>query len=104
MLKELNFIITLSPEQQDRLRVVAFKEKGRVTGFVAQYETLIGQDWRQIVRYDTAHGFAHKDIIHPNGEVVKQPLPLLTLIRRSHLPLRTLKRHGGGTEKRSRRN
>jgi len=26
------------------------------------------------VRYDTAHGFAHKDIIKATGEVVKQPL------------------------------
>jgi hypothetical protein len=27
-----------------------------------------------IIRYDTSHGFAHKDIIHYNGEVDKQPL------------------------------
>ena len=26
------------------------------------------------MRYDTAHGFAHKDVIRANGEVVKQPL------------------------------
>ncbi|MBM4146891.1 MAG: hypothetical protein FJ240_11590 [Nitrospira sp.] len=26
------------------------------------------------MRYDTAHGFAHKDIIKATGEVVKQPL------------------------------
>jgi hypothetical protein len=75
MLKELNFIVFLSPEQQDRLRVVAYKEKGRIIGFLAQYEAFIEQDWRQIVRYDTAHDFAHKDTIHPDGETVKQPLP-----------------------------
>ncbi|WP_455423484.1 DUF7718 family protein [Candidatus Hakubella thermalkaliphila] len=26
--------------------------------------------WRPVVRYDTAHGFAHKDVIRANGEVV----------------------------------
>jgi len=31
-------------------------------------------EWRPVVRYDTAHGFAHKDIIKATGEVVKQPL------------------------------
>ncbi|HHT9124442.1 MAG TPA: hypothetical protein ACFYD6_01335 [Candidatus Brocadiia bacterium] len=44
MPKELNFTVLLSPEQQDRLRVIAFKEKGKITGFVAQYEALIEHD------------------------------------------------------------
>ena len=74
MLKELNFIVTLSHEQKDRLRVIAFKEKGRIIRFVAQYETFIKDEWQNVVRYDTAHGIAHKDIIHPDGSVDKQPL------------------------------
>jgi hypothetical protein len=35
---------------------------------------VISEDWRPVVRYDTAHGFAHKDVIRANGEVIKQPL------------------------------
>jgi hypothetical protein len=41
---------------------------------VAQYEALIRDEWRPIVRYDTSHGFAHKDIIHYDGDQEKPPL------------------------------
>lgn len=43
-------------------------------GFTVQYEALIGGQWRPIVRYDTSHGFAHKDLLHPSGREEKQPL------------------------------
>lgn len=75
MLKELRFTVTLSPDQKDRLRIIATKEKSKIIRFVVQYEACINDSWRNIVRYDTSHGFAHKDIIHPNGTVSKQPLP-----------------------------
>ena len=52
----------------------ALIEKGKILKFVAQYEALIGDDWRPVVRYDTSHGFAHKDIIHYDGGQEKQPL------------------------------
>ena len=42
-------------------------DRGRVTGFVVQYETVIESKWMPIVRYDTAHGCAHKDLINPDG-------------------------------------
>ena len=74
MPKELNFKITLSSDQMDRLRVSASKEKGRIIKFLAQYEAFIREEWRSVVRYDTVHGFAHKDIIHPDGNIEKQPL------------------------------
>lgn len=74
MLKELNFVVSLSVDLQDRLRVMAFKEKGRIIRFVVQYEAFMGDEWKGVVRYDTAHGFAHKDIIHPDGNIEKQPL------------------------------
>jgi len=61
-------------ELEDRLRVTALKQKGEILKFVVQYEALIGSKWRPIIRYDTSHGFAHKDIIHYNGEQEKQPL------------------------------
>lgn len=74
MLKELNFIVSLSFDLKDRLRIIAFKDKGQIIRFVIQYEAFINDRWREIVRYDTAHGFAHKDVIHPNGNIEKQPL------------------------------
>ena len=45
-----------------------------MTRFVVQYEGMIEDEWRPIVRYDTAHGFAHRDLMHPGGETDKQPL------------------------------
>ena len=71
---EIEYLFYLDPEETDRLRVIARKEKGEILGFVAQYEALISGEWRPVVRYDTAHGFAHRDVIRANGEVVKQPL------------------------------
>ena len=35
-------------------------------------ETLIGGEWQAIVRYDTAHGRPHKDLLHPDGTQDKQ--------------------------------
>ena len=52
----------------------AIVDKGKILKFVAQYEALIRDEWRPIVRYDTSHGFAHKDIIHYDGDQDKQPL------------------------------
>lgn len=53
--------------------------EGIVTGFVVQYEALIENEWRPVVRYDTAHGFAHRDLLHPGGDTEKQPLYLPSL-------------------------
>ena len=71
---EIEYLFYLVSEETDRLRVIARKDKGEILEFVAQYETLILGEWRPVVRYDTAHGFAHRDVIRANGEVVKQPL------------------------------
>lgn len=72
--KEITFLFALSDDLEDRIRVTALKKKDKILKFVVQYEALIVGEWRAIVRYDTSHGFAHKDIIHYNGKVDKQPL------------------------------
>ena len=52
---------------EDRKRHEHYKDKGRITRFTVQYETLIDEKWMPVVRYDTAHGFAHKDLLNPDG-------------------------------------
>jgi hypothetical protein len=37
-------------------------------------EIYVKDKWQPIVRYDTAHRFVHKDIIHANGTSEKLPL------------------------------
>lgn len=73
-MQEIEYLIYLTAESTDRLRVYAQKEKSAILEFVVQYEALILEEWQPIVRYDTAHGFTHKDIIKADGETIKQPL------------------------------
>lgn len=73
-MQEIEYLIYLTAESTDRLRVSAQKVKGIILEFVVQYETLMSDQWQPIVRYDTAHGFAHKDIMKANGKTIKQPL------------------------------
>ena len=73
-MNEIDFVYPLSPGLEDRLRIRATKTRGRIVNFVVQYEALFEGEWKAIVRYDTAHRFAHKDILHPDGSVDKQPL------------------------------
>jgi len=47
-----------------------------VISFVVQLECWIGVRWYPVVRYDTAHGFAHCDILRPGGIQDKYPLPI----------------------------
>jgi len=48
-------------------------EHGRVIKFMVQLECRFteGDEWSPVVRYDTAHGFAHCDKIHPYKETTK---------------------------------
>ena len=48
-------------------------EHGRVVGFTVQLECrfeAVGE-WVPVVRYDTVHGFAHCDRLHPYDPAVK---------------------------------
>lgn len=45
-------------------------ESGQVTAFMAQYETLIEGEPVPVVRFDTAHGFPHRDILDRRGRIV----------------------------------
>jgi len=72
--REIEYVYYLTTDLIDRLRVSAQIEEKTVIRFSVQYEAFIKQKWHPIVRYDTSHGFAHKDILHPDGTVEKQPL------------------------------
>jgi len=50
-----------------RYRVEFVTEKGKVREFVVQLEYQVETEWRPVVRYDTAHGFAHCDSYAPDG-------------------------------------
>ena len=58
----------------DRYRHLHITEKGKIVFFRLQYETKIYDIWHAVVRYDTAHGFAHRDLLNIKGQVKKTPL------------------------------
>lgn len=50
------------------LLLVEFERIGSsIIKFSVQYIARINEEWQSIVRYDTAHGYAHTDISHPDG-------------------------------------
>lgn len=53
------------------LRVRFELERGRVLKFVVQLECYLDGEWVPVVRYDTAHGFAHCDRLHPYEATTK---------------------------------
>ena len=58
----------------DRYRHLHVQERGKIVFFRIQYETRIDEQWYPVMRYDTAHGFAHRDLLGIDGGVVKTPL------------------------------
>jgi hypothetical protein len=59
---------------RDRIRVRFDKERGRIIEFVVQYETRVQGKWCPVIRYDTAHGRAHTDVLRPDGTREKRLL------------------------------
>lgn len=59
------------------LRVTFETERGQIIRFVVQLECQFMEDgdWIPVVRYDTAHGYAHRDIMRPNGKEEKSRIP-----------------------------
>lgn len=45
-----------------------------IVGFAVQLEIYFRGKWYPVIRYDTSHGFAHRDFIHWDGQVEKTPI------------------------------
>lgn len=59
---------------ENAVRVRLELERNRVVKFVVQLECCFGEMWHPVVRCDTAHGFAHRDVLYPSGQVEKTEL------------------------------
>ena len=59
-----------------RMRHVHEMSRGIVTGFSVQFEAFFGGRWYPVVRYDSAHGFSHKDVYNVTGESRKTELTM----------------------------
>ena len=60
------------------LRVRFEIEQGQILEFVVQLECLfsVSERWMPVVRYDTAHAFAHRDLLHPYKDTVKMAMSI----------------------------
>jgi len=72
---EKSFVILLGDSDRDRYRLHCVTGQGRVVLFRVQYEAFIDGKWHPVVRYDTAHGFPHRDLLRPDqpGEKTEYP-------------------------------
>lgn len=50
--------------------------KGKVTSFSVQLEVFVNNLWQAVIRYDSAHGFAHIDQYYLDGKKIKKELHL----------------------------
>ena len=69
MIKKTEFVKWLT--HTSRMRHYHCQYKNQVIEFMVQLETNLKDKWYPVVRYDTKHGFAHKDVIHFDGSVEK---------------------------------
>ena len=51
-----------------RKRHYHYAEKGKIIKFVVQLEIKTGEIWKEVIRYDCAHGFTHKDCYTIKGQ------------------------------------
>ena len=60
-------------DNDSALRVAFETDHGQIIRFVVQLECVFAEDgeWLPIVRYDTAHGYAHRDVMHPHKKEEK---------------------------------
>jgi hypothetical protein len=65
----------LDEAQENRYRHRHVWEKGKIVEFRIQYEAFIDGQWHPVLRYDTAHGQPHRDILHADGTQTKEVYP-----------------------------
>ncbi len=70
--KEVEYTIRIGPN--DRYRHLHIKQREKIVFFRIQFETKIKDIWYPVVRYDTSHGFTHRDLLDSRGQVKKTPL------------------------------
>jgi hypothetical protein len=68
-MRHIQYFITLATDD-DRIRVDFETDQGEVIALhTVQYETRIEGAWRPVARYDTAHGFFHRDVFTARGSM-----------------------------------
>ncbi len=67
------WVVDLVPDES-RMRCSYQRRGRRIARYIVQLEIWYTEKWVPIVRYDNAHGFCHRDTLHPNGTQDKTPV------------------------------
>ncbi len=73
-MKEKQYLIVLDVDARKRHRHVI--EAGKIVEFTVQLEVKVGAHWKEVVRYDCAHDYVHKDCYNMKGKRRKIRLSL----------------------------
>ena len=76
---EKEFLRLIDPEGTARVRCRFVTVRGRLESVVVQLEVLADGRWQAVVRYDNAHGYAHRDEFDSSGRETKTALALPNL-------------------------
>jgi hypothetical protein len=68
-------LIYLDEMQENRYRYWHRWVQGEIVEFRIQYEAFIAGYWHPIVRYDSAHGQPHRDVLHLDNSETKEWYP-----------------------------
>ena len=71
---EKEYIIPYSRDARKRHYHKTFR--GEVVEFMVQLEIIHEDNWKEVVRYDCAHGYAHRDSYSMTGKMEKDKLHL----------------------------
>jgi hypothetical protein len=71
-MKRVEYVSPLGFDGRRRIRHE--RVGGKVVRFTVQYEIFLKGEWHPLVRYDNSHGFAHRDLMHPDGRKEKTDL------------------------------
>mgnify|MGYP001179480218 CR=1 FL=1 len=63
---EKQYLILLDVDA--RKRHYHYTEVGRIKKLVVQLEVKIGDDWKEVIRYDCSHDYVHKDCYNMKGK------------------------------------
>jgi hypothetical protein len=74
MSQSADFIVIL--DDGVRKRHIHETTKGKVIHFVVQLEVFVENEWKVVIRYDCAHGYAHVDLYDIVGNRRKKELNL----------------------------
>ncbi len=70
--RRVEYVLRIGPA--DKYRHLHVQDRDKIVFFRVQHETKIRDVWFPVVRYDTSHGFTHRDLLDINGGVKKTPL------------------------------